>query len=128
MLGPCVEQYVMYQKALLLDDEEKAADIMEADCSATHKALGYQVSNFDLGKWRRHRPKIVMNALLFKCYQHPRLKTKLLETKGKELVETSPTDCFWCVGIRMSGLALKDKSKWGQNKLGKLLMELHDNF
>ena len=124
----CVEQYVMYQKALLFDDGEKATDIMEADDPATHKALGYQVTNFDLGKWRQEAPKIVMDALQAKFDQHPRLKAKLLETRGKELVETSPSDRFWGIGIRMSDPAVKDKSKWGQNRLGKLLMELRDNF
>ena len=97
----CVEQYVMYQKALLFDDEEKSARIMEADDPATHKAIGYQVANFDLDKWRHEAPKIVSDALQAKFDQHPRLKNKLLETRGKELVETSPADHFWGVGIRI---------------------------
>lgn len=124
----CVEQYIMYQKALLFDDQEKANSIMEVDDPALQKSLGNQVANFDMNTWKIEAPKLVMDALKAKFDQHPRLKQKLLDTRGKELVEASPTDRYWGVGLRMSDPAIKNKVNWGQNKLGKLLMELRDNI
>ena len=124
----CVEQYIMHQKALLFKDQEKAEHIMVADDPAEHKALGNQVINFDFDTWRREAPSIVKEAITAKFDQHPRLKTLLLNTRGKELVEASPTDRFWGIGMRLSDPALKDKGKWGKNMLGKLLVELRDSM
>ena len=123
----CVEQYIMHQKALLFHDDEQASRIMEAEDPASQKALGNQVVNFNLDAWRKEAPTFVSNALKAKFDQHPRLKDKLVETRGKELVEASPYDKFWGVGLRMTDPAIKHKVNWGQNKLGKLLVELRDS-
>ena len=124
----CVEQYIMYQKALLFNDQERAERILAVDDPAEHKANGKLVANFDPDTWRRQAQSIVKEALEAKFDQHPHLKTRLLNTRGKELVEASPNDRFWGIGMRLSDPAIKDKGKWGKNMLGKLLMEIRDNI
>ncbi len=64
-------------------------------------------------------------AITAKFKQNPGLKTFLLNTGDRELVETSPADSFWGVGLDMKSPALLDKSQWkGRNILGKLSCEL----
>ena len=62
-----------------------------------------------------------------KFSQNPELKTQLLATGEKVLVEASPYDKIWGIGFNKSD-ALTSKAKWGQNLLGKVLMEVRNKL
>jgi ribA/ribD-fused uncharacterized protein len=57
------------------------------------------------------------------------LKTVLLETGDKIIVEASPYDRIWGVGLGENDPKILDQSKWrGQNKLGQVLMKVREKL
>ena len=125
----CAEQYMMYGKALLFGDNEIAAQILEAVSPRQHKALGRKVQNFSEPAWKARREQIVADGNRAKFTQNPELRQALLETAGTELVEASPFDRIWGIGLAASDPRAEDPSKWrGQNLLGKILTQLRDEL
>lgn len=125
----CAEQYMMYGKAVLFGDEEMAARILEARTPKEHKALGRKVRGFDGGVWERERERIVYAGNHAKFTQNPGLLAALLATAGTELVEASPLDRIWGVGLSAEDPRIQDPATWrGQNLLGKLLTRLREDL
>ncbi len=125
----CAEQYMMYGKAVLFGDADTAAKILAADHPRAHKALGRQVMGFDPGIWNREREGIVKAGNRAKFTQHPALLEQLLATRGTTLVEASPYDKIWGIGLAASDPRALDPAQWkGQNLLGKILTELRDEL
>ena len=56
------------------------------------------------------------------------LKDKLLQTGNNILAEAAPRDNYWGIGMRMFHPDALDQSKWGDNHLGKLLMEIRQLY
>jgi ribA/ribD-fused uncharacterized protein len=125
----CAEQYMMHGKALLFRDAEVAAEIMAADHPRKHKALGRKVKNFDDQTWKANRERIVLEGNRAKFTQNPALLEQLLATKGTTLVEASPFDRIWGIGLGASNPLAQDPKTWrGQNLLGKILTQLRDEL
>lgn len=125
----CAEQYMMFGKAMLFDDAEMAGKILEADHPRQHKALGRKVRGFDDAAWRRQRENIVHAGNHAKFTQNPALLELLLATKGTTLVEASPYDKIWGIGLAATDPRANDATKWkGQNLLGKILTKLRDEL
>jgi ribA/ribD-fused uncharacterized protein len=125
----CAEQYMMHGKAMLFRDDEIAAEIMAADHPRTHKALGRKVRNFDGAVWERERLRIVKDGNRAKFTQNPALLEQLLATKGTTLVEASPFDRIWGIGLGAENPKAKDPKQWkGKNLLGYVLTELRDEL
>ncbi len=125
----CAEQYMMHGKALLFDDPDVATKILAADHPRDHKALGRKVRNFDDKLWKRDRERIVMAGNRAKFSQNPELLNLLLATKGTTLVEASPYDKIWGIGLAASDPRAQDSTLWkGQNLLGNILTTLRDEL
>ncbi len=125
----CAEQFMMHGKAVLFDDAEVAAKILAADHPRDHKALGRKVKNFDDKIWKREREQIVMAGNRAKFTQNKELEKLLLDTRGTTLVEASPYDKIWGIGLAASDPRAQDPSQWkGQNLLGKILTALRDEL
>lgn len=120
----CMEQYMMYMKAMLFEDEETAKKILDEKSPADQKALGRQVKNFNPTKWDNEKENIVFQGLKAKFEQNPGLMIQLKASKGL-LVEASPDDRIWGIGFS-ENTALQNKDKWGENLLGKLLTKLRE--
>ncbi|CAF0964429.1 unnamed protein product [Adineta steineri] len=121
----CSEQYMMYHKAKLFGDNETAEAILEAKSPADCKALGRIVRNFDGKLWMDNRTHIVSNALQLKFYQDTKMKQALLEQDGNLLVEASPNDGIWGVGLKKTDPLIKKRSNWqGLNLLGYILTDV----
>ena len=121
----CAEQYMMFQKALLFEDYESADVIRRLLDPAKQKKIGRKVKNFDLKRWKMHRKRIVFNGNLFKFKCNEDLKIQLLATGDELIVEASPTDCIWGIGLGMDHPNLKNQNFWrGQNLLGACIMEV----
>ena len=119
------EQFMMYCKAKLFGDEETASKILKATTPREHKAIGRQVRGFDETKWNEKRELYVRKGCYAKFSQNPEMLTFLLGTEGTELVEASPYDRIWGVGLAANNPAIHDKSKWlGLNLLGYCLMQV----
>ncbi|MFT3694998.1 MAG: NADAR family protein [Kofleriaceae bacterium] len=125
----CAEQYMMYGKAVLFGDAAVGKEILAATHPKQHKALGRKVANFDDAKWKANREQIVAVGSRAKFTQNADLLKLLLETKGTELVEASPYDRIWGIGLAATSEHANDPTKWrGQNLLGKILTKLRDEL
>ena len=125
----CAEQYMMHGKALLFRDAEIAAKILVADHPRAHKALGRKVRGFDGATWNRERERIVRDGNRAKFTQNTELRSQLMATRGTTLVEASPYDRIWGIGLAATDPRAQDPNLWrGQNLLGKLLTELRDEL
>ena len=125
----CAEQFMMHGKAMLFADPETAAKIVAADHPRDHKALGRKVHGFDDKAWRDARERIVKDGNRAKFTQNAELLALLLATRGTTLVEASPFDKIWGIGLAATDPRANDPAKWrGGNLLGKILTELRDEL
>ena len=123
------EHWMMAQKALLFEDEEIFQKIIAAEKPAVAKALGREVRNFDADVWNQSAYAIVVEGNQHKFTQNVELKTFLLTTKDKVLVEASPADAIWGIGLAQDAADAPNPFRWpGTNLLGFVLMEVRDNF
>ena len=125
----CMEQYMMYQKAIYFKDQKTAAEILNTDDPAEIKALGRQVANFDDVVWNGLRQIVVYQGLLEKFRQNPTMKQKLLATGDALMAECAYRDLNWGIGLSMTDPARFDTSKWrGRNLLGFALMMVREQL
>jgi ribA/ribD-fused uncharacterized protein len=125
----CAEQATMYHKALLFKDADTADLILKALGPKEQKVLGRRVRNFDEERWTRFREIIVktINIYKFKQCRHPR--NVLLDTKGTLIVEASPLDVIWGIGLSDTDERRFYPHMWrGQNLLGKILTQIRLRF
>jgi len=125
----CAEQYMMFGKAMLFEDRAVADEILAADHPRTHKALGRKVKPYDEHVWRTHRERIVLDGNRAKFTQNPELRAQLVATAPTELVEASPYDKIWGIGLAATDVRAQDPAQWkGANLLGKLLTQLREEL
>lgn len=125
----CAEQYMMHQKAKLFGDHEIAPQILIAEKPMQMKALGRKVKNFNENIWKENRERIVQEGNLAKFSQNDHLKEALFQTKGTLLVEASPRDRIWGIGLGESNPKAMDPKQWrGQNLLGKILTDVRETL
>lgn len=123
------EHYMMAQKAALFDDQAAFTKILAAASPKDAKALGRKVKGFDEARWVEHRWEIVVTANQLKFLQNPKLGHFLLATAPKVLVEASPVDTIWGIGMAQDAPVILDPSTWrGLNLLGFALMEVRDRL
>lgn len=115
------EHYMMYEKAMLMNDARTAIKILNAFSPKEAKRLGRTVKNWDESKWVEHRERIMYEGCMAKFQSNPDIKKTLLSTYPKHLVEASPFDSIWGIGMKATHKDVEDKSKWGLNLLGKTL-------
>jgi len=125
----CSEQYMMAEKARLFGDTEMLARIMATLDPREQKALGKQVRGFDKARWELYAKDIVYKASVAKYSQHPELRRTLLSTVGTTIVEASPEDKIWGIGLRKDDRRALDRATWlGTNWLGETLTRVRDEF
>ncbi|SEK13323.1 NADAR family protein [Paraburkholderia diazotrophica] len=124
-----VEHFMMFSKAKLFGDENAAAEILAARHPKDQKAIGRGVKGFDLATWEGKRESIVYVGCREKFAQNPGLRSLLLATAPTELVEASPYDRIWGVGLGERDPLILDKAYWrGTNLLGITLMKVRDTL
>ncbi|MFI0419850.1 NADAR family protein [Spongiactinospora sp. 9N601] len=118
------EHYLMAAKARLFGDEEAAAEIVAAGHPRDVKLIGRRVRGFDEETWAAHRFGIAVRGNVAKFGAHPDLRAYLLGTGERVLVEASPTDRIWGIGMTASDVRAERPQEWaGRNLLGFALME-----
>jgi len=117
------EIYMMYRKALLFGDTEIAKEIMQCTKPREVKALGRKVKGFDEKIWKKRRESIVYKANLLKFEQNEQIRSQLLATGERPLVEASPFDDVWGIGFT-ADQAERNRARWGLNLLGKQLQKV----
>jgi ribA/ribD-fused uncharacterized protein len=115
------EHLFMWLKAKYFKDDASSLQIVGAKTPKTAKALGRQVRNFNQEQWDEYKVLAMTTAVFFKFKEQP-LREMLLETEKKVLVEASPRDCVWGIGLGSEDPDAYDPDKWkGQNLLGLCL-------
>ena len=123
------EHWMMAKKAELFKDHAVLEKILQAKSPAEAKKLGRQVMNYHENLWLAARFEIVKEGNNHKFSQNPELKTFLLNTKNRVLVEASPVDAIWGIGMAGDHKDVMNPEKWrGLNLLGFALMEVRDEL
>lgn len=124
------ETYMMYRKALLFEDNKNAKLILKCKADPRKaKRLGRMVKNFDEQIWAENRERIVYEGLLLKFNQNVDLKEHLILTRDRLLVEASPYDKIWGIGISAETARNTPQDKWpGKNLLGKCLVKVREQL
>lgn len=121
------EHWMMANKALLFNDTQSFNQIIECNKPGEAKTLGRQVTGFVEGVWKHHRYQIVILGNIHKFNQNQALGEFLLQTKHRVLVEASPVDTIWGVGLDQNSENIQNVYNWrGLNLLGFALMEVRD--
>ncbi|KAF2512028.1 NADAR family protein [Flavobacterium zhairuonense] len=119
------EHWMMAKKAELFNDQEILEKILLAESPAEAKKLGREVRNYDDKLWLENRFEIVKQGNYHKFSQNTNLKEFLLNTKERVLVEASPVDPIWGIGMASDHTDALNPEKWrGLNLLGFALMEV----
>lgn len=126
---PTAEHFMMAEKARLFQDETTRAAIRAATHPNDAKKLGRQIKNFDEAAWLAARFDIVVRGNAAKFAQHPDLRAFLRSTGRQVLVEASPVDAIWGIGLAQDHPAAADPGQWrGLNLLGFALMNVRDQL
>ncbi len=123
----CAEQYMMAEKARIFGDEEIRQQILAEYSQMAMKKLGRKVRNYDDEIWKEKRFDVVVKGNIAKFSQNEKLLDFLLSTGNNILVEASPKDTVWGIGLDESSPEAIQPRKWkGENLLGFALMEVRD--
>lgn len=124
-----MEQYMMYEKAVLFGDNDVAAQILDTDNAGKIKALGRAVANYNDVIWNGMRQVIIYDGLMEKFCQNEELKKMLLDTEDAILAECAVQDRIWGIGCSMTDDKRFDIAQWeGENLLGFSLMRVREKL
>ncbi len=123
------EQAFMYLKAKLFNDVEMIEKILNTKNPVLCKRFGRAVKQFDSKVFDQYKYQFMVAVLIEKFSQNPELLKLLLNTNDSILVEASPKDKIWGIGIGVDHVDFLNPDKWpGKNLLGKALMEVRDKL
>lgn len=123
------EHWMMASKARLFGDAEAERKAVAASSPAQAKKIGRLVRGFDDAVWQRERFAIVAEGSVHKFAAHADLRTFLLGTGNRVLVEASPLDRVWGIGLAADDERAMDPSRWrGPNLLGFALMAARERL
>ncbi|MEU5899175.1 MULTISPECIES: NADAR family protein [Streptomyces] len=121
------EHWMMAAKARLFDDADAERAVLAARTPAEAKNAGRLVRHFDDETWARERFAVVVAGSTHKFASDPALRDFLVGTGRRVLVEASPLDRIWGIGLAADDPRAEDPAKWrGPNLLGFALMEARD--
>lgn len=126
----CAEQYMMAEKARLFADDDAETAIMASKDPRVQKALGRLVKNFVADEWNAVARDVVYDANWAKFVQNDDLLNYLLDTvSGMYIVEASPEDKIWGIGMGANHPDINDPTKWqGTNWLGEVIMKVRQDI
>lgn len=122
------EQYMHYRKAVLFGDDERADTILGHGAPLLCKRIGRLVKGYDSRIWDKEKVGIVREGTRLKFSQNGSLMAALLRSGDRKIVEASPSDRIWGIGMSVGSPGINDEKKWkGQNLLGEILTEFRDS-
>ncbi|MFI5657802.1 NADAR family protein [Streptomyces sp. NPDC051684] len=123
------EHWMMAAKARLFGDAEAERRALAAEHPAEAKKAGRLVRGFDGAVWERERFGVVVEGSVHKFAADPRLREFLAGTGDRVLVEASPTDRVWGIGMAAGDAGASDPEAWqGLNLLGFALMAARERL
>lgn len=123
---PTSEHYFMYAKAMKFDPNGPVTyETLVSSTPAEAKKQGRQVRFFSESSWSAVDQQIMYEACLAKFSQNSELKKQILETGDNTIVECSPRDRKWGIGMGKNNPDAQNPDKWrGRNLLGETLMRV----
>ena len=126
---PTAEHWMMAGQARLFDDEPGLARVLAAASPKDVKAVGRAVRGYSEQVWADARFDLVVAGNLAKFRQNPDLSAFLSATDRKVLVEASPRDRVWGIGVGANHSDATRPSRWRcTNLLGFALMNVRDQL
>lgn len=126
---PTAEHWMMARKALLFGDQAAYEQVLATNKPGAAKAIGRKVKNFEAVVWQKEGYGFVAEGSYYKFSQNPPLKEFLLRTGKNVIVEASPMDRIWGIGLSQNSQDAMNPFKWrGTNLLGFALMEARDRL
>jgi ribA/ribD-fused uncharacterized protein len=123
------EHWMMAEKARLFGDVDVLETILTARTAAAAKAAGRAVRGYSESAWEAARYEVVVAGNLAKFTQHDDLGRYLVSTGDRVLVEASPLDRVWGIGLAEDDEAAASPSRWrGRNLLGFALMDVRERL
>jgi len=121
------EQCFMWYKATFFQDFEIAAKIANTPHPKENKGLGRLIKDYDDKAWECVRLGYMVYANYLKFSQNEDYKKELISTGNKILVEASPYDKIWGVGLDENNIKILNKETWeGLNLLGVALEKVRN--
>ena len=116
---------MMAEKARLFKDDKTLKKILTSSNPGAAKKYGREIKNFKEDVWDQNRFDIVVRGNKAKFEQNNKLKQFLVNTKTRILVEASPVDRIWGIGLAEDDQFSDNPEKWnGLNLLGFALMKV----
>lgn len=128
---PTSEHVYMAYKAIAFSDLAAFEALQKKKNShpAEAKKIGRVVKDFNQRIWDQIKYDRMYKAVYAKFSQNLDIKELLLATETRTLVEASPSDKIWGIGLHYDDDAVLDESNWkGENLLGKVLMDVRQQF
>ena len=119
-----VEHCLHQRKAEFANAPSKVPLIRATQCPFRVKSIGKSI---DAPGWDRHVESLLTDLLMRKFTQNDKLNEYLRQTGQRELIEAT-LDPRWGAGVNLMSLKLADRSWSGQNKAGRLLMQIRDRI
>ena len=125
----CVEQFYQSCKARAFSDDVSEAQIMATNDPHRCYIIGQNIKGFKEDTWRQSCDAMMEKGLIAKFSSSERLKSILLNTQNKTIVECNGRDTYWGIGLYSSNKLSDNPEAWkGQNKLGTLLMKVRSDL
>ena len=118
------EQYYQYKKVIAGGRRNLATKILATKDPVSQKQTG---GSTKLGDDQWNSMEEMKKGAIAKFGQNRQLWEYLKSTEGLELVHTNGHDNVWSTGKALSSQDILTKPGTGQNLLGKILMDIHDN-
>ncbi|MFL0062360.1 NADAR family protein [Tenacibaculum maritimum] len=127
ILFTSAEQFMMYHKCLLSLDFNAGQQVLSTKDPKKQKQIGRSVKTTKeiLETWEVFKTYVVYDGNKAKFTQNKDLKQTLLATKGTTLVEASPSDKMWGIGLTEDNPRAQKRETWeGKNLLGEILTKI----
>jgi len=125
----CAEQYIMWSKAVAMNDVDMKMQILSTSDPQTQKKLGKKVQPWNEKKWKQLREPVMLKAARAKFSQNEELAERLLKTYPRRMAEASPSDCVYGIGLAPNDPKAQDSQNWkGENLLGRVLEQVREEL
>lgn len=123
------EHWMMARKAETFNDQESLREVLGTHSPAVAKSVGRKIKNYDDSLWAKVKFEHVVIGNVHKFNQNPRLFEQMKNDAGKVLVEASPYDKQWGIGLGEDDPRALDVYTWqGLNLLGFACMVARDKL
>jgi ribA/ribD-fused uncharacterized protein len=121
--------YMMAEKARTFGDTKALEQVLASSSPEEVKKIGRRVKNFDADVWSERSLEVVLQGNIAKFSQNRRLGKWLQATGSSVLIEASPEDALWGIGLHRDDARAKDPAVWpGKNLLGFAIMTVRDQL